>query len=347
MDFYDGTKLLSLKDKNGNPPEIIICTSNRSAGKTTYFSRYCVNRFIKYKEKFCVLYRYKNELDDCANKFFKDIQSLFFTEYNMTDKSLCGGSIKALFIQKNNVTVDCGYAIAINTADTIKKYSHYLSDVTRIIFDEFQSETNNYCHNEIEKFMSVHTSISRGQGKQTRFVPVIMLSNPVTILNPYYAALGISDLLKNDTKFLRGNGYVLEQGYNESASIAIKNSSFAGAFENVSYSAYNSEGIYLRDELSFIEKLSGEYKYICNLLFNGKIYAVKEFGNLGIVYVDKKVDKTAKINLAVNAADMSINYVMLKEYSFLIDTMRYYFNHGAFRFADLECKQIILKILSY
>lgn len=31
--FYDGTKLMSMKDINGNTPEIFICTSNRSAGK--------------------------------------------------------------------------------------------------------------------------------------------------------------------------------------------------------------------------------------------------------------------------------------------------------------------------
>ena len=34
-DFYDGTKLLSLMDTNGNKPEIYMCTTNRSGGKTT------------------------------------------------------------------------------------------------------------------------------------------------------------------------------------------------------------------------------------------------------------------------------------------------------------------------
>ena len=37
--YYDGTKLLSMQDMNGNKPEIYISTSNRSAGKTTYFNR--------------------------------------------------------------------------------------------------------------------------------------------------------------------------------------------------------------------------------------------------------------------------------------------------------------------
>lgn len=47
--IYDGTKLLSLNDIDGNRPEIYICTSNRSAGKTTWFNRYVVRRYLRGK----------------------------------------------------------------------------------------------------------------------------------------------------------------------------------------------------------------------------------------------------------------------------------------------------------
>ena len=57
--YYDGTKLLSLKDLNGRTPEIYICTSNRSAGKTTFFNRYLIKKFKNNGEKFLLLYRYK------------------------------------------------------------------------------------------------------------------------------------------------------------------------------------------------------------------------------------------------------------------------------------------------
>lgn len=54
--YYDGTKLLSLKDLNGRTPEIYICTSNRSAGKTTFFNRYLIKKFKNNNEKFLLLY---------------------------------------------------------------------------------------------------------------------------------------------------------------------------------------------------------------------------------------------------------------------------------------------------
>ena len=53
--YYDGTKLLSMKDINGKTPEIFMCTTNRTGGKTTYFGRLCVNRFKDKKEKFALI----------------------------------------------------------------------------------------------------------------------------------------------------------------------------------------------------------------------------------------------------------------------------------------------------
>ena len=134
MSFYDGTKLLSMKDINGNTPEIYMCTSNRSAGKTTYFGRYFVNRFVKYHEKFALLYRFADELDNVADKFFNDIRGLFFPDMEMTGVKREKGAYIELFINE----VPCGYAIALNLADKIKKFSHMMSDVCRILFDEFQ-----------------------------------------------------------------------------------------------------------------------------------------------------------------------------------------------------------------
>ena len=74
--YYDGTKLLSLTDLDGKQPEILMVTTNRTGGKTTYFGRLCVNKFKKGQGKFALLYRYNYELDDCADKFFKDLSTL-------------------------------------------------------------------------------------------------------------------------------------------------------------------------------------------------------------------------------------------------------------------------------
>lgn len=341
--YYDGTKLLSMKDINGNTPEIFMCTTNRTGGKTTYFGRLCVNRFFDKGEKFMLLYRFNYELEDVADKFYKDIGKLFFRGTEMTSKKKAKGIYSELYIDGKQ----CGYAVSLNNADAIKKISHLFSDTCRMLFDEFQSETNHYCDNEVAKFQSVHTSVARGNNEQVRYVPVYMIANPVSTINPYYTALNISQRLDDKTKFLKGDGFVLEQGYVESASKAQQESAFNRAFASTEYSAYSSECVYLNDNLSFVEKPEGKSRYLATLRYNGKDYAIRQFAELGILYCDNRADVTFPNKISVTTEDHQINYVMLKNNSFFIETMRFYFEHGCFRFRDLSSKEALMKCISY
>ena len=213
--------------------------------------------------------------------------------------------------------------------------------------DEFQSETNSYCIDEITKFQSLHTSIARGQGKQTRYVPVYMISNPVSIINPYYVALEISSRLKEDTHFLKGHGFVLEQGFNASASEALKESGFNKAFAKTEYVAYSAECVYLNDNQSFIERPTGIGRYLGTINYMGTDYALREFAKDGIIYCDDKPDKSYTYKIAVTTDDHQINYVMLKRNDLFISNMRLLFERGCFRFKDLRCKDAVMKLVSY
>lgn len=341
--YYDGTKLLSMLDINGKKPEIFLCTTNRTGGKTTYFSRLCVNRYFNHHEKFALIYRFNYELDDCADKFYKDISKLFFSGTTMQSKRRASGIFHELFINEK----PCGYALSLNSADQLKKYSHLFSDVSRMLFDEFQSETNHYCTDESKKLISVHTSIARGQGEQIRYVPVYMLSNPVSLINPYYVEMGISSRLRDDTKFLKGDGFVLEQGFIETASKAQLESGFNRAFSGNNYVAYSAENVYLNDNLSFIEKPVGASRYLATLRYNGTDYAIREFAGQGIIYCDDKPDSTYGMRISVTTSDHRVNYVMLKRNDLFFQNMRYYFERGCFRFKDLRCKEAVLSALSY
>lgn len=343
MGYYDGTKLLSLQDLTGEKPELYIVTTNRTGGKTTYFNRLVVNKFLKGQGKFGLLYRYNYELDDVSEKFFKDIRNLFFPDYTMKSVRRAKGIFHELFL---NDTA-CGYAISLNSADQIKKYSHLFSDINRMIFDEFQSETNHYCSDEVKKFISIHTSIARGAGEMTRYVPVYMLSNPVTIINPYYVSMGITNRLRKETKFLRGDGYVLEQGYNETASKALLSSGFNRAFASNEYVSYAGEAVYLNDNQAFIEKPTGYCDYICTLKYKGSFYAIKEYPESGVLYVDDKPDMGFRIKISVTTEDHDINFVMLRRYDDYITNLRYFFSRGCFRFKDLMCKEALISAISY
>ena len=195
--YYDGTKLLSLKDADGNKPEIYLCVGNRTAGKTVFFKRLCLNNFIQGKGKFIQLYRFNYELSSCADMFFRDIKPLFFNNGELIARPVAKGLFYELYYNEQS----CGFAIALSNADALKKYSSYFNEVTDVFLDEFQSETNHYCADEIKKFQSIHVTIARGQGKQYRYTRTILASNSVTMLNPYYKSMGIHKMLRSDTKF--------------------------------------------------------------------------------------------------------------------------------------------------
>lgn len=341
--YYDGTKLLSMKDINGNKPEIYICSGNRTAGKTVYFNRLCVNRFLDKSQKFMLVYRFNYEVDNIADKFFKDIGSLFFQEHTMESSRKEKGMYHELFLDG----IPCGYAVSLNSADQIKKNAHLFSDTKRMLFDEFQSETNNYCNDEITKLFSIHTSVARGQGEQVRYVPVYMLSNNVSLINPYYVALGISNRLNKDTRYLKGDGFVLEQCYNEHAAKAQSQSAFNRAFSKNDYALYAAQGVYLNDNIAFIEKPKGRSRYVCTLKYEGQCYAVREFPENGVVYCDDKPDMSFPLKISVTTDDHEVNYVMLRQYDNIIKLMRYYFEKGCFRFKNLKSKEAILKSICY
>lgn len=340
--FYDGTKLLSLKDLNGNTPEIYISTSNRSAGKTTYFNKLCFSKYLKNNEEFMLLYRFNYELSECNHKYFDDIRTLFFSNYEVDMKMHARGKFAELIENEHTI----GWAVCLNDADIIKKYSHVFCNVTRILFDEFQSETNHYCNDEITKFISIHQSVARGGGKQSRYVPVYMIGNFVSLLNPYYTKLGISSRLNSNVNYLRGNGWVLEQNLNESASQAQQESIFNSAFSDDKYVNYSSQKTYLNDNDAFIEKISGNSRYLATINVKGVNYAIREY-DCGLVYCDRGIDQNFPLKIAVTTENHQVNYIMLNRSSYLVSQLRFYFDRGIFRFKDLECKQAIMMMLSY
>lgn len=353
--YYDGGRLLGSVDLNGGKPEIYICTSNRTAGKTTYFSRYVINKWRAGQGKFMLLYRHINELDAVEDKFFKDVGKLFFPGLMMGAKKVAGGKFCNLYLapaldyEKDSEIPweHCGYAVPLNSADFVKKCSHLFSDTERILFDEFQPETGYYLKDETRKFISIHMSVARGNGKQNRYVPVYMLANPVTMLNPYYISMRITDRLDYKTRFLRGDGWVMEQGYVESAAKAQEESAFMRAFQGEQYTLYGTQGVYLHDDRAFVNKMRGRSRYMCSILHKKEKYCVRSFDESGIYYVAEGWDDTYPLKITSAMEEHQEGLTMLSRLSFISVGWKRAFEMGAFRFQTMKCKTALISTLYY
>ena len=324
--YYNGDKIRTILDRKGELPEIVIVDGNRSAGKTVNFNNYVFQQFLKHGKKFGLLYRYKYEISEISNKFFKDIKAIYNYSGEFTEKSKSYGSYHELYYNGKS----CGYAFAINSAEQIKKQSHEFSDIDYILFDEFQSEYNSYASNEINKFISIHTSIARGQGKQQRFVRVFMLSNSIDVNNPYYNALGISKkMLLNGSKFIRGNGYVIERNFTESAVEAMKQSSFLNAFSNSDYfNILTKNNSYLQnsDNLILTNYDLSNFRYYFTIKHDQKLFGVWENGELILITENVNSEFPRRYVLTRDNITTDNRYILINPK--LVTILRNYFDNS-------------------
>lgn len=340
--YYNGDRLRNSVDINGVRPEIYIVESNRTAGKTTDFARHLIDRFLKHEEKFAVLVRWQYEVVNFAESFFKSVQTLFFPKHEMSQKM-----IEKKYCELYLDDECCGYLIPLNSAEYIKRRSHLFNDIQAIFFDEIQPENNNYVPDELSKFLSIHTSIARCEHQQVRYVPVYMCSNSVSLLNPYYNALGVVTRLNSQTKFLRGDGWVLERNFNENAHNAQKSSGFNRAFSAVGYVDYSAEGVYLRDNNAFLSLPHGRGQYIATIRYCNNDYAIWMYNNEGLMVCDYRTDSKYPVKISATVSDHAEQYTLIGGAGYIKERMRRYFINGNFRFKDLACKSAVLATLSY
>lgn len=346
--YYSCKYLLTLKDIDGNIPEIYISDGNRTAGKSVSWKSLLVDRFLKGQKtgndinQFMMLYRNKYEISGCEQAFFGDIQRLFYRGHEMTAKKIADGMIMQMYLDGE----PCGFGVPVGMASKIKKLSALFARVGAMFFDEYQDDDGKYLPREVEKIMSIHTTVARGDGKQTRYVPLYMASNTVSILNPYYDALGINKRLKTDTKILRGKGWVYERTYNENAKNSFQASAFNQSFAQSDYYKHASENVYLNDNNALIEKPSGIAVYKLSVKYNGEWFNVRKYDNL--MYVDEGYDASYPMRICFTVDDVTDDRaVMIGQSNFVVVELRYWFQNGLMRFKNIRCKNMMLDLLAY
>lgn len=339
--YYDGTKLLNKKDINGLDPNIFICATNRSAGKTTYFHRLLYRKYLKRKEKVMFLFRYKYELDSLEEKLFMGVVQ-FFKGYELKAEVNNKVGLAKLYLVHGDKEMHCGFAACINSADQVKKYSHIFQDVDWIFMDEFQSEDNKYCKDEIKKFLSIYISVARGKGQRVRDVKVILCGNHITIVNPYYLHLGITKKLKKDTKYLRGDGYVLETNFYSDIQEEAKENGVFSAFDGEDYIQMGKEMKYLNDNNESILKAPARVKYLCTCKNQDVLFSIKYDAHY--IYVCESYDLSCKTKISPRRKG-DAEFESIANFPYLSDTLKSFYQKGKTRFETLELKEQFYEIL--
>ena len=335
--FYNPDKMLSYN------AFLNFVVGARGVGKTYTMVKYCIQRFLKYSEQFVYIRRYGTELDTAVPKFFEHyINNNEFPDVNFKVKK---SKKLSIFFINDQV---CGYAVALSTATTLKSTS--FAKVKNILFDEFIIEKGAYHYiqgsNEPEIFLGLVETIAR-----LRDVKIFMLSNAVTITNPYFEYFKLSLGYKSEYKICKRdkNGeplilvqYIENEAYEEEKA----NTKFGQLTANTRFGDYAIKNKWFMDDKKWVEKIQSDSYCTSVFIVNGTSYGCWFERDTGIRYLSKKFDPTNPCRWAMDNKSHDLDSVLdsARHNTWFMMLVKLY-KVGLLRFESVEIKNVFIRLI--
>lgn len=327
--WYNAQQLLSYKRLYN------VIVGIRGHGKT-YDS---VNRLIdtgirEKKLSFVVLVRYIEDIMFIKNSWWSIVEHLY-PNYEFY-------SVRRLIYARDktkNETFVIGEYVALSEYMRVKKTPRPY--VKFILFDEFLNEENDYLQDEIDKFMSVCDSIIRNRND----VRVLMVSNTITLINPYFSYFGINKLNGRFTKGLHSS--IVEFTDSEEFKKYRMKTKFGESIAETRYGNFALSGAFMLDDMTnVIEKPPYKTKhYLFNIVLNENNIEVNLVN--GLLFFSKSNDYTRRsyTPYVENAKTYCSTYV---EKSFRYFKMiQVYFMKNKVMYQSLVIKNAIIEFMQY
>ena len=302
----------------------------RGTGKTYQFKDWAISDFIKNKNQFVYVRRYKTEFKDIGN-FFDDIMK----KYPDHEFSVAHGKF---YIDKEIA----GFYIPLSTSITKKSVAY--PNVNKIGFDEFilEKSTLHYLPNEVNAFLGLYETIARDRNN----VRVMFMANSVTLINPYFLFF---DLQVSKTKrfwTFKNNDLVVELTDLEEFKEHKKQTRFAKLIDGTEFSKYSIDGEFTGDNYEFIQSKTPNSYYCFTLVYKGESLGVWCDSKLGLMFVSNKVDMTYPLKYAITTNDHKPNMIVLSnKYSReKIKVLTKIYEYGCLRYESLKIKSMMFEI---
>ena len=302
----------------------------RGTGKTYQFKDWAISDFIKNKNQFVYVRRYKTEFKDIGN-FFDDIMK----KYPEHEFSVAHGKF---YIDKEIA----GFYIPLSTSITKKSVAY--PNVNKIGFDEFilEKSTLHYLPNEVNAFLGLYETIARDRNN----VRVMFMANSVTLINPYFLFF---DLQVSKTKrfwTFKNNDLVVELTDLEEFKQHKKQTRFAKIIDGTEFSKYSIDGEFTGDNYEFIQSKTPNSYYCFTLVYKGESLGVWCDSKLGLMFVSNKVDLTYPLKYAITTNDHKPNMIVLSnKYSReKIKVLTKIYEYGCLRYESLKIKSMMFEI---
>ena len=306
--------------------------SNRGGGKTYGAKKMCINNFLKRKEQFVYVRRYKSEIKEVRDNFFSDI-SQEFQGHELT-------------VNGSKIYIDgeiAGYFIPLSVSQKYKSTAYPF--VTTIVYDEFIIDKGHisYLSNEVEVFLDLFETIARKRDN----VKAFFLANNVTLVNPYFTYFDC--VPKKDQRFtLAKNGNIIVEMFTDEEFIKEKEKTrFGQLISGTKYGDYAINNKSLRDSKAFIlDKKPKDLYFILSIYFNGEERGIYCSNSEGIYYCCKDFMETSKNRFTIQTNDHDLNFIrimQLRSFPIFQHIIRM-FNVGKLTFDSIETKTFFFEV---
>lgn len=326
---------------------------NRGGGKTYGAKERTIEQFIKKREQFGYIRRFKEDLKEPMETYFDDIIEKY-PEYEFKTEA------KKFYIRLKPATPDekwtkddiAGYGFELSTASRKKSIAY--PRITTLVFDEFLLDKEHlmYLPNEVTKLLNLYETIARPGTGHPRVV-LFMLANALTVTNPYFMFFN----LKMPTKQDKNGKYIwrhptkpilVEDVRNEKFIDAKKNTEFGSIVEGTKYADYSIDNKFLLDDETFIERRSGKARYFFTFIYMGKKYGVWiNQDEDGLMWVSESIDPSFLLVYTLTLKDHQPNTMFLKTGSKSYHFKKFIENYklGNVRFESMNVKNITYEVI--
>lgn len=248
---------------------INIVAGGRGIGKTYGAVKSAIKAYLKTGEQFIYLRRYKSETVAAKGSFFSAVGDEFPSHdlrVNGNDMEIAG--IETRDDKKREWQV-IGYFVTLSVAQNQKSVPY--PNVTKVIFDEFIMNIGSnvrYLTNEVHSFMEFFSTVDRYQDKTI----AILLSNAVTIMNPYFAEWDIRPDAANK-EWLKTRGGMIVANFPDSDDFkhSVYQTRLGQFIQGTEYAEYAVENTFKDNNKSLVERKDPNAMYLFSIeTTNGK-----------------------------------------------------------------------------
>lgn len=299
---------------------INVILGNRGGGKSYAAKQLAIDNFIKKKEQFGYIRRYKDDLKKPMEQFFKDIAHEYPDyEFKVEGEKFFIREKPADEKQKWSEEDVAGYGFSLSTANNKKSISYPF--ITLLIYDEFLIEkgTQRYLSDEPVKLLNLYETVARPGTDHPRVI-LFMLANAISITNPYflYWDLRMPKTQDKNGKYIwkhKTRPILVEDVRNEKFIDKKRNTEFGRLVAGTTYSEYSIDNKFMLDDDTFIEKKTPLARYYFTFIYNNREYGVWIDNKEGKMFVSNDTDPSYPIIYAITLKDHKPNTLFIKNKS--------------------------------